>query len=170
MNATIRARSFENDTLSAKHTAVLLTSSLSLFFSLFSLFSLLRLSLLDSGGVAFSASMVWAQVFPFVALQFHEGDKTTRNALTTVLVGCFSLWLVLNIIFFCTIDLKFLNIFFGTKTAPQYACELFETSEEDLARFDMVFGVLNDYTKSIHDDMREWVANNIARWKLEKPD
>ena len=103
--------------------------------------------------------MVWAQVFPFVALQFYEGEEKARNALKTVLVGCFSLWLVLNII-----------TFFGTKTAPQYTCELFETSKEDSQRFDAVFSNRIAYTKSIHDDVRDWVARNIDRWKENKPD
>jgi len=113
---------------------------------------------------------LWAQIFPFVALLFFDGEETARNALTTVLVGCFGLWLVLNIIFFCTIDLKFLNTFFGTKTAPKYTCELFETSEEDYQRWDAVFENRIDYTKSIHDDVRDWVARNIDRWKEQKPD
>jgi len=114
--------------------------------------------------------MVWAQVFPFVALQFHEGDETSKNALTTFLVSCFSLWLILNTVFFCTIDLKFLNTFFGKKTGPQYSVELFETGNEDYLKRDAIFTVREDYTKSIHNEVREWVASNIARWKEDKPD
>jgi len=34
----------------------------------------------------------------------------------------------------------------------------------------MVFGVRNDFTTSIHDEMRDWVARNIDRWKGNKPD
>jgi len=114
--------------------------------------------------------MVWAQVFPFVALQFHEGDETAKKTLTTFLVSCFSLWLILNIIFFCTIDLSYLGTFFGTKTGPQYTCELFKTSEEDSQRFDAVFDTRIDYSKSIHREVRQWVASNITRWKEDKPD
>ena len=63
--------------------------------------------------------MFWAQVFPFVALQFFEskgGDM--KSNITIFLVGSFTLWLAVNIVFFCTIDLSFLGTLFGTKMAP----------------------------------------------------
>ena len=77
------------------------------------------------GGLSFSTSMVWAQAFPFVALQFYEDSDTKKVALTIFLVGSFASWLLLNIAFFSTINLNYLGTFFGTKTAPQYTCELF---------------------------------------------
>jgi len=58
--------------------------------------------------------MVWAQAFPFVALQLYEGDD--KDSITIFLIGSFSLWLALNVAFFCTIDLNYLNTFFGTFT------------------------------------------------------
>jgi len=76
------------------------------------------------GGMAFSISTVWAQVFPFVALQFYENDEM-KEVVTTFLIGCFALWLLLNVAFFCLIDASYLGTFFGTKTAPQYTCELY---------------------------------------------
>jgi len=85
-------------------------------------------------------------------------------------MGSFSLWVLLNIVFFATIDMRFLKTFFGTKTAPQYTCEYFLTSKEDVHRWDMVFGVRNNYTKSIHAKVKEWVADNIDNWQTEKPD
>jgi len=62
--------------------------------------------------------MVWAQIFPFVALQLYEGDKADKVAITTFLVSIFSVWLVMNIIFFGTINSKYFHTFFGAKTAP----------------------------------------------------
>jgi len=85
-------------------------------------------------------------------------------------VGSFSLWVLLNIIFFCTIDLRFLKTFFGTKTAPQYTCEYFLTSEEDFQRWDAVFENRLIYTESIHERVKEWVEKNIVRWQRERPD
>jgi len=76
----------------------------------------------------------------------------------------------LNIIFFCTIDLRFLKTFFGTKTAPQYTCEYFLTSEEDFQRWDAVFENRLIYTESIHERVKEWVEKNIVRWQRERPD
>jgi len=58
----------------------------------------------ELGGFAFSLSMVWAQVFPFVALQLYDGDIETQDAIAIFLASSFTLWLVLNIAFFCTVS------------------------------------------------------------------
>jgi len=71
---------------------------------------------------------------------------------------------VLNVVFFCTIDTSYLDTFFGTKTAPQYTCELFKTSEEDSEKFRAAFKKNQRYTKSIHGKKKEWVAANLSRW------
>ena len=76
---------------------------------------------------------------------------------------------VLNFIFFCTIELSYLNTFFGTKTAPQYTCELYITSKDDFQRFDAVFSNRIQYTKSIHGEVKEWVAENIDQWRRDQP-
>ena len=110
----------------------------------------------ELGGLAFSLSLVWAQVFPFLALQFHENDDdVVRENITIFLIGSFLLWLLLNIAFFCTIDLSYVNTFFGSQTAPEYACELFLTSEEDLAKFDIAFETRIEYTQKIQYKIRE---------------
>ena len=93
-----------------------------------------------------------------------------KDTMTGFLAMSFTAWLVLNIIFFCSIDLSYLNTFFGTKTAPQYTCELFLTSKEDYSKFRAVFKNRNDYTKSIHGKVKEWVAENIDQWRRENPD
>jgi len=117
----------------------------------------------DLGGVAFTMSIVWAQVFPFVALQFYEGsDEEGKDALKLFLVGCLGLWLLLNVTFFCTIDLNYLNTFIGTLTAPQYTCELFSSSEEESSKFCAAFGNRLSYTKHIHEQVKVWVAANIT--------
>ena len=57
----------------------------------------------ELGGLAFTMSIVWAQAFPFIALQFYEeSDTISKDAITLGLVGSFSVWLLLNIAFFCT--------------------------------------------------------------------
>jgi len=106
-----------------------------------------------------------------VALQVYEGDDATKDAVAIFLTGSFCLWVVLNIVFFCTIDLSFINTFFGTKTAPQYVCDLFlSTTTDDSGKYRAVFTNRLDYTVSIESEVKEWVASNIARWKTEKPD
>jgi len=123
---------------------------------------------LELGGLGFTISMIWAQIFPFVAVQYFDGEM--KDIMRGFLAVSFLAWLMLNIIFFCTIDLSYLNTFFGTKTAPQYTCELFMTSQEDHQKFRAVFKNRNDYTKTIHEEVKEWVVENIDQWKREKPD
>jgi len=114
--------------------------------------------------------MIWAQAFPFVALQFfEEGSTISKGTITLILIGSFSSWLLLNVAFFCTIDLSYLGTFFGTKTAPQYTCEYFSTSKEDFQKWDAVFENQLSYTTSIHNDVRTWVSDNIVRWQQERP-
>ena len=72
-----------------------------------------------------------------------------------------------NVVFFYTINLSFMNTFFGTKTGPQYACELFETGGEDYLKFDAVFSVRDSFSKAINVQVEEWVKANIVRWKAE---
>jgi len=122
----------------------------------------------ELGGLGFTISILWAQAFPFVALQFFDGEM--KDIMTSFLAISFTAWMVLNITFFCTINLSYLNTFFGSKTGPQYACELYLTGEDDFQKFDAIFTVRIQYTKSIHEKVKEWVAENIDKWKRERPD
>ena len=114
-------------------------------------------------------TMLWAQICPFVALELYENEQT-KDSLTLFLVFCFSGWILLNVLFFCTIDLSYIKTFFGTKTAPQYAVELFLTGDSDFKKFDAVFTNRLDYTKSVHEEAKRWVATNIDLWKAEEPE
>jgi len=124
----------------------------------------------DLGGLGFSLSMVWAQVMPFVALLLFYDNDELKGSLVIFLVLTFTLWLLLNIVFFCTIDLSYTHTFYGTMTAPQYTCMQYKTAEEDSVKFDAVFNNRIQFTTSIHSDVKPWVANNIARWRETKPD
>jgi len=122
----------------------------------------------EMGGLGFTMSMIWAQAFPFVALQYFDSDS--KDIMTGFLAVSFAAWSLLNIIFFCTIDLSYLNTFFGTKTAPQYTCELYLTGKDDFQRFDAIFSNRIEYTKSIHEEVKEWVGGNVHVWRVERPD
>jgi len=108
---------------------------------------------------------------PFVALQFYSNEEMKSTVTMTTLVGSFSIWLLLNIIFFRTIDRSYMNTFFGTMTAPQYTCMLYNTAgdDDDETKFDAVFSNRIQFTTSIHGDVKERVASNIERWQAEKP-
>jgi len=122
----------------------------------------------EMGGLGFTISMIWAQAFPFVALQYFDGEM--KDTSTSFLAVSFTAWLVLNIIFFCTVDLSYLNTFFGTKTASQYTCELYLTAEDDFQKFDAIFTNRIQYTKSIHGKVKKWIAENLSVWRRERPD
>jgi len=111
--------------------------------------------------------MIWAQAFPFVALQYYDGEM--KYIMTVFLGMSFTAWLMLNIIFFCTIDLSYLNTFIGTKTASQYTCELYLTGQDDFQKFDAIFTNRIQYTKRIHEEVKLWVEEKINQWKREKP-
>ena len=78
--------------------------------------------------------------------------------------------MILNIVFFCTIDLAYLSTFFGFKTGSQYAYELFLTSAEDSAKFHVAFRKRLGLTKAVHREVKDWVAENIQRWWSENED
>ena len=110
---------------------------------------------------------------PFVALYLYKDedkDDSKREFLLIFLSCSLSVWLILNILFFCTIDLSFVNTFIGMKTGPQLTCERFKETEIDESKFRAAFENRSSYTKSIHDEVRTWVAENIAGWIEEKPD
>ena len=122
----------------------------------------------DLGGVAFSASMLWAQIMPFVALSFYEGEN--KEQLKILLMCSFGLWLVLNVLFFCSIDRSYITTFFSSETAPQFTVELFRNSEGDLAKFDAAFDNRRSYINGIEEEVRAWLRENIDRFQLEQPE
>jgi len=124
----------------------------------------------EMGGLMFTMSVVWSQAMPFVALLLYAGDDDTRSNITIGLIVSITLWLLLVLKFFCSIDLDFLHTFTSTKTAPQYVQDLFLTSEFDLEKFDAAFTTQESYTRAIKAEVRAWVAANIEEWKRKKFD
>jgi len=130
----------------------------------------------ELGGFMFSLSMLWAQAFPFVALNLVEGkiynksEGIRSDEIFLLLSGNLILWVLLNVIFFCTIDISYLKTFFGTKTAPQYTVDLYERGESDEKKFDAIFTNRIEFTKPIHEKAKIWVKENIDRWRMEELD
>ena len=112
--------------------------------------------------------MIWAQMMPFVALGWYEGEN--KEQLQTLLFVCFGLWLVLNGLFFFLIEKSYITTFFGTKTAPQYTVELFRNSEDDASKFDAAFDNRLSYIAECEEEVREWLRENIDRFQLEQPE
>jgi len=123
----------------------------------------------EMGGISFILSIVWAQVFPFVALQFYSAGDS-MPLLPLFLVVSFFLWLLFSIVFFCSVDLSFINTFYSTKTSAEYTCERFLDAKDDKGKWAAAFENRIEYKKSIEREVKEWVADNIEKWKREKPD
>ena len=132
----------------------------------------------DYGGFEFSLSMLWAQAMPFVALMLYRrnGVDDTENGVEqeestiTIILSCsFGLWLLTNVVFFCTIDLAYLHTFWDIKTGPQFICDLFRDASHEEGKF-IVFHKRISYTNPIHDEVKTWVAANIDRWREENPE
>ena len=112
--------------------------------------------------------MIWAQIMPFVALSFYE--KENKEQLQTLLLVNCGIWVVLNGLFFCSIDRSFVWTFFGRQTAPQYTVDLFRNSEDDASKFDAAFDNRLSYIAECEEEVREWLRENIARFNLEQPE
>ena len=112
--------------------------------------------------------MIWAQIMPFVALSFYE--KENKEQLQTLLLVNCGIWVVLNGLFFCSIDRSFVWTFFGRQTAPQYTVDLFRNSEDDASKFDEAFDNRRSYIVECEDEVKEWLRENIARFNLEQPE
>jgi len=118
------------------------------------------------GGLAFTLSVLWSQILPFVALKFYEGED--KELITVYLVTSLALWVMMSIAFFCTIDLNFIVTFFDTRTGPLYTCEMFLNSEEDFIKYDAVFTNRLKYTTAVHGEVKDWVKENVERWQTDK--
>ena len=116
--------------------------------------------------MAFSVSLVWAQIFPFVAFHFYDGAHS--EVVQIFLVSNFVMWVALNLAFVCTIDLNYIHTFFSTETAAQYTVGLYKNASDDMMRFDAAFTNRKSFTKAIHGEIKEWVRLNIDRWRLEE--
>ena len=112
----------------------------------------------ELGGAAYCASMIWAQIMPFVALGWYEGEN--KEQLQTLLMFNFGIWLVLNGLFFYSIERSYITTFFGTKTAPQYTVELFRNSENDFSKFDAAFDNRRSFIAECEDEVRAWMEQN----------
>ena len=122
----------------------------------------------ELGGAAYSLSMVWAQIMPFVALNWYS--KENKEDLRLLLGVNFTIWLVLNGFFFLSIEKSFVKTFFTTMTAPEYTVQLFLTSEDDASKFDAAFDNRASYIKKCEGEVKEWVRVNIERWRFENAD
>jgi len=66
--------------------------------------------------------------------------------------------------YFCN---RYFFTFFSPITAPSYTVELYKTGNTDEQMFNAAFTNRLNYIKLIHEEVKQWVADNIERWKEE---
>ena len=77
---------------------------------------------------------------------------------------------VLFIVFFMSIDKKYLGTFFSTLRAKDLSMKRFLNSELDEVKADAVFRNNRCYWKEIEDEVEQWARDNWKRWMEENPD
>ena len=123
----------------------------------------------ELGGFAFSVTMVWTQVMPWVALYLYDDeDDEMKSQITQFLVGCTCAWFILTMAFFATIKVEYLNTFYTLLTNKDFLNTRFLESTEDSLKFGLAFGYNMRMRKPIEREIKEWVAANIDRWKAEQ--
>jgi len=114
------------------------------------------------GGFYYSMSMLWAQVFPFVALHLYNNsdglaDSTNDHddlgeKVQLLLICSFVVWLMLNVAFFCTIDLSYIFTFFSIETGPTCVVRRFEEEgAKDFQKFDVIFDTNLNYSEELSE-------------------
>ena len=72
------------------------------------------------------------------------------------------------IIFFATIEKKYLGTFFSLQTGKEYTQAYFLNGENDSIK-SVTLGCTRNYWIGIEDDMKLWVQQNWSRWERENP-
>ena len=121
----------------------------------------------EMGGFAWSLSMVWAQLMPFVALELYEGEN--KEELRLLLGAGVGGWGMLNVAFFYSINAKYVHTFFATVTATAFNCDLFLNSREDSAKFRAAFKNRRSYIRGCEAEVKLWVRENFKLWLAVQP-
>jgi len=133
----------------------------------------------EMGGLAYSISMIWAQVFPFVALRiYRESDEYVNNAENLIepgrimqfLVCSLLIWTVLVVFLLLSINPTHIRTFVTLETSASLTRLQFLTSRLDSVKFGAAFGNRMEYKRGIEDDIRSWVSENIDVWRRARPD
>ena len=78
------------------------------------------------------------------------------------------MWLCLTVVFFLSIER--LGTFFTTTTGPEYTVQLFREAPSDELRFDAAFTNRRSYINGLEEEVKEWLRENIDRFKVEQPE
>ena len=122
----------------------------------------------ELGGLAHFITVVYSQIFPFLALHLFDGDEVTRNKVNFFLVGSISLWAALNFALFATIDLSYIRTFFEIKTQNQHWHSTFVLNESEQGKFS-IFAAREAIRKQFKDEIKSWVDQRIDNWMEERP-
>jgi len=117
------------------------------------------------GGQAFCLSVIWSQIFPFIALQLFESDGGSGEEMKgniTIFLSCSSAaWLISTIAFFSTINVQYLITFFWSETSPEALCKIFLTTEYKDLKYYIITTRRKGRTKSIEKENK---VNSFKQW------
>jgi hypothetical protein len=143
----------------------------------------------EMGGQVFLLSMIWAQVFPYVAKDVYyshfeaeifnialedgtvveESNLLDKETLDFVLPLLTTVWACAVATLVYNMDRDSLASFFTSMTGHEYTVSLFRASDDDASKFSAIFGNTDSHTLSIRSEVKTWVLENYERWDLEKP-
>ena len=99
-----------------------------------------------------------------------NGVKLETSTISTLLSCSFALWALTNAAFFYTINLSFLNTFYGSETGAECCVAGYQDCSTDSGRFAWAFGARMSYTRAIHGEVKTWVEENVDKWREENED
>jgi hypothetical protein len=128
----------------------------------------------EAGGILFCYLVVQNQAICFVAaklyLEYYDGGhKIEAEVLWWSLSGLLVMFVLSVTAFFALIDRTYLHTFTTTMTASQYCVKTFRDATSDAQRIEM-FKRHPSYYASINDEVKTFVGDNWATWKIEQPD
>ena len=118
--------------------------------------------------------LVLGQATSFVALYLYssidaEGGAKSSHNLRALLGATEAGFITFFAIFVGTMSAKFRVTFFSTMTGVQFSERLFQNSNTDIEKID-ILGCHPSYYDGIRDEVKAWVSANYSTWNEERPE
>ena len=129
----------------------------------------------ELGGLLFTLNMVWTQIMPYLALEYHRrfsritDDDSGDLDVLPVIIMLNAVWFTSGALLAALSNHENLKSFFSTETATQYTVSQFRGSNDDEQKFDTVFGNNLYLTKPIESEVKGWIAERYSKWEEELP-
>jgi len=126
----------------------------------------------ELGGLAHLATVIYSQIFPFIALFFFDGAKETKSIAAHFLLSTTVIWVGLYLVFLASIDFAYIDTFFSPIVSSKYFCNHFSSMIVDKKSQEWAFWIfhtnLSQYDP-IKGEIKSWVDDNIDVWMEQRP-